>query len=58
MGEGERVNLDTEILLCNSVAGVICVIFIGNLAKTSVKILGSTEMYHAAQRGIAVADDV
>lgn len=58
MGEGERVNLDTEILLCNSVAGVICVIFIGNLAKTSVKILGSTEMYHAAQRGIAADDDV
>lgn len=45
--------LDTEILLCNSVADVICVIFIVNLAKTSVKTLGSTEMYPAAQWGIA-----
>lgn len=30
--------LDTEILLCNSVADVMCVIFIVNLAKGSVKI--------------------
>lgn len=45
--------LDTEILLCNSVADVMCVIFIVNLAKRSAKIFGSTDVYHATQRGTA-----
>lgn len=41
---GEGVSLDTGILLCNSVADVICVIFIAIHAMTSVKIFGSTDV--------------